>query len=287
MGEVPKHSAGERGQGSSREDPRFRAQTSHILAPVMLGHMLAEGTSGPEPTRPWPFLKQEQFSCTGLGSSLKPISRCERGLWDISAALVSAEKPSLTGTSAQGVQVHPSHQAQSSSKQTVNSALPVSAISEKREGERPQRTAESGNVLPKNIKCLGHEDTGQRKDAARQRCPGGGEQQDTLPRPGHSPSKSLAVSYASCPIHPGSGLRPLQPHIAPSRWSTRPRGPRDWLQHNIVAPAASVLHHSLPGARSTGGVPGSLLEADPALPPHAHGQRLLLAPCAKAACPWS
>lgn len=131
-------------KGRSREDPGFRAQTSHILSPAMLG--------------PWPFLKGEQFSCTGLGSSLKPVSRYKRGLQDISAALVSIEKPSLTGTSAQGVQMHPSRQAQSSSKQKVNSAPPSSAISEKREGEHPQRTAESGNVLPKNIKCSGHKE---------------------------------------------------------------------------------------------------------------------------------
>ena len=75
---------------------------------------------------------------------------------------------------------------------------------------------------------------------------------DTLPRPGHSPSKSLAVSYTPHPIHPGWGST----FTAPPRWSARPRGPGDWLQHSIVAPAASALHRSLPGARSTGGVPG-------------------------------
>jgi len=103
-----------------------------------------------------------------VSSSLKPISRCKRGLQDISAALVSTEKPSLTSISAQGVQMHPSHQAQSSSKQKVKTAPPGSAISEDREGERPQRTAESGNVFPQNSKCSGHKDTGQRKDTARQ-----------------------------------------------------------------------------------------------------------------------
>lgn len=51
VGEVPKHSAGEQGQGrkgSSGKDPGFRAQTSHILAPAMLGHTLAEGTNDPQ-----------------------------------------------------------------------------------------------------------------------------------------------------------------------------------------------------------------------------------------------
>lgn len=106
--------------------------------------------------------------------------------------------------------------AGSSSKERVNRAPHGSAVSKGRE-EHPQRRAESGNVLPKNIKYSGHNDTGQKKDEARQRHPGGGEQQDTLPWPGHSSSTSLAASYASAPS------------IHSPRWRS-PRGSSAWAQ---------------------------------------------------------
>lgn len=58
---------------------------------MILGHVVAGGTSGPESRKPWPFLKQKQkqLSCTGLSRSLKPISVCKRGLQGLS---VSTEK---------------------------------------------------------------------------------------------------------------------------------------------------------------------------------------------------
>lgn len=88
---------------------------------------------------------------------------CKRGLQGFQS-LLRSHVPI-----AQGVQTYLSCVAQSSSNQKANSAPPSSAINEERE-EHPQRTEQSGNVLPKNIKCLKHKDTGQRKDTARQRC---------------------------------------------------------------------------------------------------------------------
>lgn len=52
-------------------------------------------------------------------------------------------------------------------QQKVNSAPTHSAISEQKEREHPQRTAELGNALPKNIKCPRHEDMAWRKGGSQ------------------------------------------------------------------------------------------------------------------------
>lgn len=134
--------------------------------------------------------KGEQGSCMGLGSSLQPVSRCKRGLQGIAAVLVSTEKPSLTGTSAQGAWMHQSHQAQSGSKQRVNSAPPSSAISEEREGEHPRRQ----NRRRQNRETLAQKYQALR--AQRDRSEEGHGQAETPRRQGaagRSPSESLAV----------------------------------------------------------------------------------------------
>lgn len=120
--------------------------------------------------------------------------------------------------------MHPSHQAQSSSKQKVNRAPPSSAISEEREGEHPQRRAASGSLLPKNIKCSGRKDTGQRKDAARQRHPGGGEQHDTLPHLSRLGATSTAPNSPIPPVCKAEGTRRLAPtqHHSSSNLSLTP-----------------------------------------------------------------
>lgn len=181
----------------------------------------------------------------GLGSSLQPVSRCKRGLQGIAAVLVSTEKPSLTGTSAQGAWMHQSHQAQSGSKQRV--LLPAQQLVKRgKENIREGRTGEgrTGKHLPKNIKHSGHKETGQRKDMARQRRPEGREQQDAAP---------VSPLLSSLP----TPRRLRSPATAPHHWAARPRGPGDWLQHSTVAPAASALHALSMGRGAPGGSLGA------------------------------
>lgn len=240
-------------------------------------HSNAGPRAGRRHKRPWPFLKQEQFSCAWLGSSLKPLPVCKKGLGDISAALISTEKPSLTSASAQGVQMHPSHQAQSSSKQKVNCAPPSSAISEERGGkENVCRERQNQEMpCPKISSAWG---TTTRSEE--------GHSQAEMPwtwqvagQPAPARTQSQQAPCCQLPTLPGSSL----PHAAPAHWSATPRRPGACLQHSIIAPAAAALHHSLPGARNT----GESLGATPSSSTSTHRQRLLLAPCAQAACPLS
>lgn len=135
----------------------------------------------------------------------------------------------------------------SSSNQKINNAPPSLAINEERE-KCPQRTVQSGNVLPKYIKCLENKDTGQRKDT-RQRCQE--ERSSRIPYPGWN------IVPAATPLTPSIQLRLISAtHTDPFHWPARLRELRGWLQHSIIAPAASALTLLCPHSWELGGSPG-------------------------------
>lgn len=147
--------------------------------------------------------------------------------------------------------MHPSHQAQSSSKQKVNSAPPSSAISEERGGKENVCRERQNQEMP----CPKISSAWGTKTRSEE-----GHSQAEIPwtwqaagQPAPARTQAQQAPCCQLPTLPGSSL----PHAAPAHWSATPRGPGACLRHSITAPAASALHHSLPGARSTGGVPGS------------------------------
>jgi len=99
--------------------------------------------------------KQEQFSCTRLGSSLKSISRCKRGLQDTSAAWMSAEKPGPTSTSAQGVRTYPSHRAQSSSNRRLTVLLHTQQLENRGKESIPREEQNQEMPCPKILSAPG------------------------------------------------------------------------------------------------------------------------------------
>lgn len=140
----------------------------------------------------------------------------------------------------------------SSSNQKINSAPPSLAINEERE-KCPQRTVQSGNVLPKYIKCLEHKDTGQRKDT-RQRYQE--VRSSRIPCPGWNMVPAGPLLSAT-PLTLSIQLRLTSAtHIDPFHWHARLRELRGWLQHSIIAPAVLALTLRCPRSWEPGGSPG-------------------------------